>query len=209
MHSPHDEDVHQWELLDPQQHSQPSNDSALSSFLTHYKGQSVSTDLVITNTLRQKYPSAHITSTPTSTPGSSTLVDLLAYARSGHAQATPLDDPNDLFPAVLRTRNFRPAAKRLDGGSGSMVETVQFGRYKYEWQGNTWLMYYVMCREMPGYPAQINVHFLLSGNGVKFADGSVGHGHGETPQVGTTVFKMTSIPTGNANAIAIATPRRT
>ena len=94
----------------------------------------VSTDVYIIEAIRKQYPSLHVTPSPTYS------ANLLAFAASGNASATPVDADNSLVEN-LKWRLYYPPAKRLEGGSGYLADSVQFGKYLYKWEDHEYIVY--------------------------------------------------------------------
>lgn len=161
--------------------SPPSRDSAYNAYIQQHSASTINTESVVLTALRQQYPEAHITNMPAFVAGLPTVIDLIQYASDASTGAhAELIENADSVPTTLSRRNFMPPSRQLDGDDGgNFISQVIFGRYRYEWRGRTWLLFYVTCHNTPSYPLEFKAHFLVSGKGVEFPDGSKASGEGE------------------------------
>lgn len=117
---------------DPSSTFTPSSSTSsqiFSAFRHHAAGQRVSSDTVLQSALRAAYPAHHLAATP---------CNLLAYAKAGHATATPAaaaDTP------LLRARAYEPPARRVSGQPGTLADSVAFGVYDYAWRGHAFVVF--------------------------------------------------------------------
>ena len=130
-----------------------SNDSTSTEFIEHSRGLRVSTDTVIAEALKTQYPELHLTINPRS------LCDLLGFAAAGHATCTPLDEESGSNSATFKWRMWLPPARRLDGGSGLFVDTVQFEKYMYKFKSDEFIVYIATMQYGMGF---ITIHYILS-----------------------------------------------
>lgn len=114
-------------------HPQAPNDTVYGDFEKHSNAARTSTDLIISSSLRNRYPDHTLTITLQYD------CNLLAFASAGQAEAL-LDPSND---ESLLHRSFVPPARRLDGAIGYLVNSVQFAKYHYRWQNHDFLVYIV------------------------------------------------------------------
>jgi len=128
-------------------HTQPSqlslqpfsraHDGVYRSFYNNSTAPRINSDEVIVEAIRKQYPELHLTITPTYG------TNLLNYAAAGHASATPVDADNS-FTENLKWRMYIAPARRLDGGSGFLLDDIQFGKYIYKWNEHEYLLYKVI-----------------------------------------------------------------
>lgn len=111
-----------------------SHDSVYQDFHEHSSAPRVNTDAYIIEAIRKQYPALHVTATI------SWDVDLLGFAASGNASATPVDADNTIVEN-LKWRMYYPPARRLDGGSGTLLDQIRFGKYLYKWEGHEYIVY--------------------------------------------------------------------
>ncbi|KAL6715306.1 hypothetical protein ACLMJK_007571 [Lecanora helva] len=124
--------------------SNKPHDTVYEDFHTNSSAPRINTDAYIIETIRAQYPSLHVTASPTQS------VQLLAFAASGNASATPVDAENNLTEN-LKWRLYQPPARRLNGGSGSLADYIQFGKYLYKWDSHEYILYNIMGSDGP-YP---------------------------------------------------------
>jgi len=126
--------------------SQPSNplskarDGVYRSFYNHSTAPRINSDEVIVEAIRKQYPELHLSITPTYS------TNLLNYAAAGQASATPVDADNSLAEN-LKWRMYEAPATRLDGGSGILLDDIQFGKYLYKWNEHDYLLYQVVGKD--------------------------------------------------------------
>lgn len=136
--------------LNPAPHRQ---NEVATAFFEHSSAPRINTDAVVVEALRREYPQLHLTVTPRQS------CDLLSYARAGHAAAAPIDQEKDRLIWSV----YRPAARRLDGESDGLAETVQFGKFLFEWRGKEYVLYIADGRDgSSSYPAVVNQYILSS-----------------------------------------------
>ena len=101
----------------------------------HSSDSRISTQLTLTNSLLAHYPN-HILATV-----SPSEVDLLGFARSGHATAK-IDIVKDPY---LATRSYTPLPNRWSKGEGTLQDNVTFAKYDYEWKGYGFIIFVAEC----------------------------------------------------------------
>lgn len=117
-------------------------DATTKTYFEHSSAPRINTDMVITKALREQYPDLALVVTP------SQSCNLLAYARAGHAECEPVEEPGTAtLPASLQWDIYLPPARRLDGALGGLGEQTLFGKYLYRWQGADMLVYLVSGRD--------------------------------------------------------------
>lgn len=143
---------HEFVHVEPPAFSIPTYEpTVFETFTEHTSATRVFTDSVIAASIRAKYPDLSVTITTAST------CDLLRFARSGNASALPYGDPDEM----LFERSFLPPMRRYD--QGSFVENVQFARFKYEYEGATFLLYIVDCRDGTSSYPSFKMNYILTG----------------------------------------------
>lgn len=115
-------------------HDQPSAD-----YSYHSSAQRINTDAIILKAIREQYPQKHVTTSP------EYGCDLLGYAAAGHALAMPMTDTEECLSSTWRS--YAPPTKRLDGGTGGLVDRILFGKYKYAWKDQEFILYLVDGRD--------------------------------------------------------------
>ncbi|KAL8747639.1 MAG: hypothetical protein Q9190_000531 [Brigantiaea leucoxantha] len=144
-------------------------DPIYSSYFNNSTAPRIYTDIVLVESLRKAYPTLHLTIFPAYS------VDLLAYAASGHAHvhpsatehpfpssiATPPQEPLPApdFPLLsssgsLKWRQYLPPPTRTSPTSGSLVDTIRFGRYIYTHDSQNYIVYIATTSE-DGYTNQM------------------------------------------------------
>ena len=110
------------------------HDGVYQEFHDHSSAPRVSTDAHIIEFIRKQYPSLHVS------PISPFNIDLLDYAAAGKASATPVDADGSLVEN-LKWRTYTPPARRLEGGPGHLLDSVQFGKFLYKWEEHEYILY--------------------------------------------------------------------
>jgi len=128
-----------------------SHDGVYHEFHENSRAPRVNTDAYIIETIRKEYPSLHVSVSPSYT------VNLLSYAASGNASATPVDADKSIAKN-LKWRLYLPPARRLEGGSGNLYDSIQFGKYLYKWKDHEYLVY---CVNGSDGPYKIPMTYLL------------------------------------------------
>jgi transitional endoplasmic reticulum ATPase len=113
------------------------DDRAKSDYLHHSSGQRVETDAVIIQALHAQYPHKCITTINN--------LDLIEYGRAGNAEVTILTDyePARMKDKPLFHKGYLAPARRLDSDQGRVYESLQFGRFSYNWKGHNLIVYVV------------------------------------------------------------------
>ncbi|KAJ4374326.1 hypothetical protein N0V83_003067 [Neocucurbitaria cava] len=140
------------------QHSHVEHDMTSLAYFDHSSAKRVNTDVVLVEALRTQYPDLDLVIAPEG------RLNLLAYASAGFAKATPLEDSvNDpVYGLCLKWRTYAPPPRRLDSGSGVMVERIIFGKYLYKWKDQEFIVYIADGRDgMASYPSITN-HYILT-----------------------------------------------
>ena len=106
-------------------------------YFAHSSAQRTNSDAVIVETLRYQYPELAAVVAP------SQNADLLGFAAAGLATCTLVEDgPPSRYPETLRWTAYVPPARRLDGdGAGRLAESLQWGKFAYEWNGAHFIVY--------------------------------------------------------------------
>ncbi len=102
----------------------------------------INSDVVLVDAIRKKYPSLHLSIVPAS------QCNFLKYAASGHASATPIggDSPAN---ESLNHRIYMAPVKRMDGDSGYLYDSVQFGKWMYKWEEKEYILYAINGSDGP------------------------------------------------------------
>ena len=111
-----------------------TRDPVYREFYNNSTAPRIDSDVVLVEAIRKQYPSLHLTIIP------SFQCNFLSYAASGHASATPIDADNTSVEN-LKHRRYMAPAKRMDGGSGFLYNSVEFGKWLYKWEGKEYMLY--------------------------------------------------------------------
>ena len=111
-----------------------TRDAVYKEFYNNSSAPRINSDVVLVEAIRKKYPSLHLTIVP------SYQCNFLAYAASGHASVAPID-ADGISVESLKHRQYRAPARRMDGGSGFLYDSVQFGKWMYKWEGKEYILY--------------------------------------------------------------------
>ncbi|RMI99755.1 hypothetical protein CDV36_015982 [Fusarium kuroshium] len=137
-------------------------DGATSSYLNHSDGKRINTDLVFTSALKKQYPELDLVVVPEySNEGSQ--CNLLTFAGAGYATLTPIQDKGDL-PSSLEWTVYLPPARRMDGNKGYLGETVVFGKFLYQWEGEEFIVYLVDGRDGSEPYPEVKNYYILTTN---------------------------------------------
>ncbi|KAL8308334.1 hypothetical protein RB593_006582 [Gaeumannomyces tritici] len=142
-------------------------DGATKAYFDHSSAQRVSTDTVLARALKEQYPQLELVITPESNCA------LFAFALSGHAALTPIDDAKGghhgggpksaALPSSLSWDVYLPPARRLDGARGGIAERLLFGKFLYRWRDAEFIIYLADGRDgSNSYPAVTNYYVLCS-----------------------------------------------
>jgi transitional endoplasmic reticulum ATPase len=81
---------------------------------------------------------------------------MVRQANAGHASAEPLTETD-----CWLWREYAAPVRRLDGETGGLINTVQFGKYTYRWKSHDFIVYLVNGRDGgSSYPVVINQYVL-------------------------------------------------
>jgi transitional endoplasmic reticulum ATPase len=130
-----------------------SHDIPFAEYSHHSSAQRVNTDEVIVKAIEEQYPQKHVTISP------EYGCDPLGYAAAGHALARPVTDSKERFSS--KWRSYVPPAKRLDGATGGLADTVLFGKYQYAWKDHEFVLYLVDGRDGSGSYPTIRNNYLV------------------------------------------------
>ena len=119
-----------------------TRDAVYKEFYSNSTAPRINSDVVLVEAIRKQYPSLHLTIIP------SYQCNFLAYAASGHASVTPID-ADDTSIENLKHRQYRAPAGRMDGGSGLLYDSVQFGKWMYKWEGKEYIFYSISGSDGP------------------------------------------------------------
>lgn len=111
----------------------PGGDAVFAHFKEHNSMNRVDTGLTVLQGLRQVHPDFFVTFV------SADSCDLLAYAEAGNATAE-LDTEGEGFYAQ---RRFLAATRHSEATRGTLGEYVTFGKYGYDWNSQSFLIYLV------------------------------------------------------------------
>ena len=104
-------------------------------FEQHSAGNRVSTIVVLNASIRAHYPEYTVTAVSTYT------CDLIGFAGAGHAVAR-LEPSEGLCPA---TRAYNRPQGRFQEGEGTFSNEYFFAKYKYTWEGHSFIVYCSEC----------------------------------------------------------------
>ncbi|KFY24321.1 hypothetical protein V493_05314 [Pseudogymnoascus sp. VKM F-4281 (FW-2241)] len=111
-----------------------AEESAVSSIVSHFNGNRISTELSLYNVLRKDYPDYEIVATTNAN------CHLLGFVEYGLATATPIHDNNHDISWVYSPATERTKKKNADG---KIKNVVRLGLWKYVWDGNEYLYYHI------------------------------------------------------------------
>jgi len=111
--------------------SVPGGDEVFARFKEHNNKNRVATGLTILQGLRQVHPDFYVTFVAAIT------CDLLKFAAAGNATAK-LDTEGEGFFAQ---RMFHAGSRRSDGTRATLSDHVAFGKYAYDWNDHSFLVY--------------------------------------------------------------------
>ena len=118
-----------------------TRDAVYKEFYQNSTAPRINSDVVLVDAIRKQYPSLHLTII------SSYQCNFLAYASTGHADATPIDADNSSIENLKHRRYMAPA--RRTGGSGVLYDSVQFGKWMYKWEGKDFILYSIVGSDGP------------------------------------------------------------
>ena len=122
--------------------STSTRDGVYKEFHNNSTAPRINSDVVLVDAIRKQYPSLHLTIIPSS------QCNFLRYAASGHASATPIDADNSA-DEHLKHRQYMAPVKRLDGDSGILYDSVQFGKWMYKWEEKEYILYTINGSDGP------------------------------------------------------------
>ncbi|KAL8377491.1 hypothetical protein RB595_008256 [Gaeumannomyces hyphopodioides] len=143
-------------------------DGTTKAYFDHSSAQRVATDVVVARALKEQYPQLELVITPQFNCA------LFAFALSGHAALTPIDDSKGhgggvgggksaALPSSLAWDLYLPPARRLDGARGGIAEHLLFGKFLYKWRDAEFIVYLADGRDgTNSYPAVTNYYVLCS-----------------------------------------------
>lgn len=122
--------------------STSAHDGVYKEFYNNSTAPRINSDVVLVDAIRKQYPSLHLAITP------SYNCNLLNFAATGHASATPIDADNSSIDN-LKHRQYMAPATRMDGASGFLYDSVQFGKWMYKWEGKEYILYMIIGSDGP------------------------------------------------------------
>lgn len=132
-------------------------DETTNEFFKHSSAPRVNTDTVIARSLQKQYPNLALSIAPLS------YCDLMAFAASGHAVCTPIEEQRESGPASLEWKAYLPPPRRINGGDGFVAKIPIFKKYLYHWNNIDFIVYLVNGRDGGGaYPAVKNYYILAT-----------------------------------------------
>lgn len=117
-------------------------DGVYEKFYSNSTAPRINSDVVLVDAIRKQYPSLHLTIVP------SYECNFLQYAAAGHASASPIDADNSSI-SNLKHREYMAPARRMDGGTGYLYDSVQFGKWMYKWEGKEYILYTITGSDGP------------------------------------------------------------
>lgn len=136
----------------------PTTDTTTETYFHNGTAKRINTDLLLVGSLRQQYPTLHLTIVPVS--GVLAPCNLLSFAASGHAKAVEITE-RDGSSDALKWKFYIPPARRLDGGNAVVVDNVVYGKFMYTWKEHEFIMYVANGRDgMEPYPRPENQYIL-------------------------------------------------
>ena len=111
-----------------------AHDGVYQDYHNHSSAPRISTDAYIIETIRKQHPSLHVS------PILPYNINLLSFAAAGKASATPVDADGSVVEN-LKWRMYSPPTRRLEGGSGYLADSIQFGKFLYKWEGHEYILY--------------------------------------------------------------------
>ena len=128
-------------------------------FFRNSSGTRINTDAVLIQAIKAQHPGYHITTVP------QVNCDLIQFASAGHASAELFDEEEAgaeaSFTSALKWRQYVPPARRLDGDSGVLGDTVFYGKYAYSWQDHDFLLYLVEGRDGTSYYPRVRNQYVV------------------------------------------------
>lgn len=139
---------------------------ATREYFHHSSAKRINTDIVLVEALRSQYRNLDLVIVPTR------ATSLLAYASAGHATATPLDDAvNDaVYGQQIAWRQYIPPARRLDTAPGLFAEHVIFGKYRYTWNQQDFILYVASGRDGSESFPDVHNQYILTSDADKLDD---------------------------------------
>jgi len=114
-----------------------STPNATTAFFDHSEAKRVNTDDVMIRTLRKQYPNLELVI------ASQYSVDLLNFAAAGYASCTAVAEENgdENLPSSISYLSYFPPARRMDGNTGGLAESLTFGKFIYTWNSTEFIVY--------------------------------------------------------------------
>lgn len=119
-----------------------ARDGVYKEFYNNSTAPRINSDVVLVDVIRKQYPSLHLTII------SSYQCDFLGYALAGHASAAPTDADKSTIDN-LKHRQYMAPARRMDGSSGFLYDSVQFGKWIYNWEDKEYILYTISGSDGP------------------------------------------------------------
>ena len=115
-------------------------------YFKHSSAKRVNTDAVVVDAIRAEYPQLHLTVIERYS------VDLLSWASAGHAELTAIDKEQD----QLRWRNYLPPANKLGGPTGTLTDSIKFGKFLLNYDGKEFVVFIADTRDGSKYSSEVN-----------------------------------------------------
>jgi transitional endoplasmic reticulum ATPase len=135
-----------------------SGNAAADTYIRNGQAPRINTDILIYSELQRLYPKNHIRITPASS------CNILSFAATGHAKATPDPDANGTPFGPLEWINYLAPESRLNGGSGRLQNTILFGKYSVKWLDQEFTLYVVDGRDGTGYYPEVKNNYIIAHN---------------------------------------------
>ncbi|KAK5127612.1 hypothetical protein LTR85_006952 [Meristemomyces frigidus] len=120
------------------------------AFKEHCSGTRTNTELAVLEAIREIHSDKHITRVLPSS------CDLLGFAKAGHASAH-LTTSGD---SLLSIRSYQTPGSRLEGGEGTLGDSVSFGHYEYKYHDRDLPFYSIQWDEQTR--GVVKLYYILS-----------------------------------------------
>jgi transitional endoplasmic reticulum ATPase len=134
--------VHKSSGLQPVLNQDAAN-AVWGDFQEHASAAHVSTDTVLTSSLRLHYSNLILTITDQYS------CDIIGFAGAGHATLTPVGKED----STVKVRTYYPPLTRLDGDLGSLMDQIKYGAYLLQWKNIEFIIYVAQAYDNPEYPS--------------------------------------------------------